>query len=646
VRFLDDMKLAHKALLPMIVVAIVFAGAIGLGATQLNDTVAKYSRLVERSDPAIVRGVRLNRAAAALGFAIYRNFAETCLGEGATTCAKAQADFDATGKQGEQAIAEAIQLDPAHRADYEQFQGQFRDVLTPSAEVMALTLQDKKAEALALMEPTNVKINALAAELTAYNNRRVAENKAQSDALDAASARAVWTMIGVGAAAILGGLAFAAWMSMSQIAGPLVRLGERMSKLAGGDLSVEVEGQARRDEVGAMAKAVQVFKENGLEKVRLEGESATVQAEAEDERRRNAAAAQQAADTQAAVVAALAGGLEGLSDGNLTTRLTEAFPSEYERLRADFNGAMEQLQKAMSEVANGASSIQTGAGEISQASDDLSRRTEQQAASLEETAAALDEITATVKRTAEGTGKAADVVRTAKADAERSGVVVRDAVGAMQQIEASSQEISQIIGVIDEIAFQTNLLALNAGVEAARAGDAGRGFAVVASEVRALAQRSADAAKEIKKLISTSGAQVNSGVALVGEAGAALKTIAAQVDQISLLVAEMATAASEQATGLAQVNIAINQMDQVTQQNAAMVEQATAAAASLRNESVDLAALVGRFKTGGRAPARPERAAPPARAPVHAAQARVQAFAAAGGRAAAAAPASAEWEEF
>jgi methyl-accepting chemotaxis protein len=251
---------------------------------------------------------------------------------------------------------------------------------------------------------------------------------------------------------------------------------------------------------------------------------------------------------------------------------------------------------------------------MSQASDDLSRRTEQQAATLEQTAAALDEVTATVKKTASGAAEANTLVNETRANAEHSGDVVRAAVGAMGQIEGSSKQISQIIGVIDEIAFQTNLLALNAGVEAARAGDAGRGFAVVASEVRALAQRSADAAKEIKQLISASSSQVESGVKLVGETGEALKRIGERVGQVSLLVKEIAASAQEQATALSEVNTAVNQMDQVTQQNAAMVEQSTAACHNLARESEELTRLVAKFRVGGAsAPAATSR---PAAAPV------------------------------
>jgi methyl-accepting chemotaxis protein len=252
----------------------------------------------------------------------------------------------------------------------------------------------------------------------------------------------------------------------------------------------------------------------------------------------------------------------------------------------------------MRAVATSASAIQSGAREISTASDDLSRRTEQQAASLEETAAALDEITATVKKSAEGAKHAREVVGAADTDAKNGAVVVKQAVEAMDAIAHSSGQIGQIIGVIDEIAFQTNLLALNAGVEAARAGEAGRGFAVVASEVRALAQRSADAAKEIKGLISTSTSQVDMGVKLVAETGQALERIISQVSEINTVVAEIASGAQEQATGLAQVNTAINQMDQTTQQNATMVEESTAASHSLSQETSQLSGLIGRFQTG------------------------------------------------
>ena len=301
---------------------------------------------------------------------------------------------------------------------------------------------------------------------------------------------------------------------------------------------------------------------------------------------------------QAVIVEQTAAGLSALARGDLTYRIPGVFPDSYARLQNDFNSAVSALQADMTVIDANARSIGSGADEISQASDDLSRRTEQQAASLEETAAALDEITATVNRTASGARLASATVQAARGDAEKSGLVVRDAIAAMSAIHASAREINQTISVIDEIAFQTNLLALNAGVEAARAGDAGRGFAVVASEVRALAQRSAEAAKEIKVLISGSTTQVDSGVTLVGQTGEALQRIVGRVAEIDGLVSEIAASAQEQATGLQQVNAAVNQMDQVTQQNAAMVEESTAASQGLMNEANELIDLMSRFHLG------------------------------------------------
>jgi methyl-accepting chemotaxis protein len=288
--------------------------------------------------------------------------------------------------------------------------------------------------------------------------------------------------------------------------------------------------------------------------------------------------------------------LAALANGNIEYRIDEALSSDFELLRVDFNDAMDNLQKAMRSIVTNARGVHAGAAEITKASDDLSRRTENQAASLEQTAAALDQITATVSRMAETTNAARETVAAAKLDAERSGDVVRETVAAMTKIESSAKQIGRIIGVIDEIAFQTNLLALNAGVEAARAGDAGRGFAVVAVEVRALAQRSADAAKEIKTLISNSSQQVDAGVALVAETGKSLARIVAQVITLNTLVVDIASAAREQATGLKEVNSAVNQMDQLTQQNAAMVEQTTAASHSLAADADELTRLMGQFK--------------------------------------------------
>ena len=298
------------------------------------------------------------------------------------------------------------------------------------------------------------------------------------------------------------------------------------------------------------------------------------------------------------IVNSVGTGLTALAKGDLTHRVTAELTGPFAKLKDDFNTAMTRLQDTVQNMLTGTRGISTGANEISQAADDLSRRTEQQAASLEETAAALEEITATVKKTAANSKEASINVTTAKAAAEEGGRVVATAISAMDKIEQSSKQITDIIGVIDEIAFQTNLLALNAGVEAARAGDAGKGFAVVASEVRALAQRSSEAAKQIKTLIKTSSEHVGAGVKYVGESGQALKRIVDQVVQINSLVTEMAQAAEQQSTGIEQVNAAVSQMDQVTQQNAAMVEESTAASRNLASETQALSSLVGFFDVG------------------------------------------------
>ncbi|WP_026605876.1 globin-coupled sensor protein [Methylocapsa acidiphila] len=319
--------------------------------------------------------------------------------------------------------------------------------------------------------------------------------------------------------------------------------------------------------------------------------------EALDEERRRAEAARQEAERRTEeAMAATAKALARLAAGDLASRIDADLAAEFQQLKLDFNAAVGRLREAIAAVAKSSQGLKSGAEEIAQASDDLSRRTEKQAANLEQTAAAMEQLTASVKQTAAGALDAAKVVATMKSDAQDSGDVVRQAVAAMSEIETSSKQISKIIGVIDEIAFQTNLLALNAGVEAARAGDAGRGFAVVAQEVRALAQRSAEAAKEIKALIAASSAEVGVGVNLVRQTGASLQRIIDRVAGVDRLVGEIAASAKEQAGSLNEVNIAVNQMDQLTQQNAAMVEQATAATYSLKGETDELARLVAKFR--------------------------------------------------
>jgi methyl-accepting chemotaxis protein len=408
---------------------------------------------------------------------------------------------------------------------------------------------------------------------------------------------------------MVGGMLF--WLHR-RVVRAITAMAAYMNSLAAADYEADVPYAGRRDEIGDMAQAVSVFRAAGLEKLRLEAETEAARRTMDAERSARETETLERQRAAKLAVDVMGESLNRLAEGDLVQRIEIPLSAGADQLRADFNVSVEKLQQTLLGIHAAAAAIRRGLEEITTASDDLSRRSEQQAASLEQTAAALGHITETVKKTADGAIHARKVVAGAKADAEESGAVMRQAIDAMGQIEKSSREIGNIIGVIDEIAFQTNLLALNAGVEAARAGEAGRGFAVVASEVRSLAQRSAEAAKEIKQLIGTSRTQVDAGVKLVASTGTVLQRIATRVNDITEIVVDIAAAANEQATGLREVNVAVSQMDQTTQQNAAMVEETTAASHSLARESAELVRLVRQFKVGTNdAPA--AKAAAPAR---------------------------------
>jgi methyl-accepting chemotaxis protein len=654
--FLDNLKLNTKTLIPLVGMAVLIVGLVAMGATQLAQLQAQSSRIIEHNDPAIVYSVRANKALMGVGYDVYQILANI---DGTHQAADVTKDFDKMVKRGDDTFDQAADSYPEKASDFSNFKARFDAIVVELQEQKAAAAKvnglamgskdsagdlDSAATVIKNQLPIDQQIQDFSKDITSFNDQLIAQNKQASQALAAASAKAIWTMILLGAISIVGGLAAAMWMTSTKISKPIARLADGMRTLAGGDFTVEVDGQGRRDEIGLMAKAVQVFKDNGLKAKALESEADRLKAEADSERGRGEAERRRVEAEQAMVVKTLADNLSKLARGDLTTRIDTAFEGQYAAIRTDFNAAVDSLRDAMAAIANATGAIRGGSDEIASATDDLSKRTEQQAASLEETAAALDQITATVKRSADGAVQAAAAASGAKVEAEQSGDVMREAVNSMSEIEQSSGQISQIIGVIDEIAFQTNLLALNAGVEAARAGDAGRGFAVVAQEVRALAQRSADAAKEIKTLIASSSSQVERGVKLVGQTGQALTGIVAKVAEIDKLVSDISRSAQEQATGLAQVNTAVNQMDQVTQQNAAMVEQATAASSNLKSEAVELGHLIGRFQTGASAAARPPAA--PVRRPASAPSPVLAPRRGGAAVAVAAAPSTDSWEEF
>ncbi len=421
-------------------------------------------------------------------------------------------------------------------------------------------------------------------------------------AIDEANARAgfYWMLTTVAMAVLILMLAIVGFVTFKRIIGGMSKLGKSMEQVAGGQLDTQIALAGQDDEIGDMGKALEVFREAAIANRRMEREAEEGRRRAEVER----IAMQEKAELDAAerlrvATSGLAAGLKRLASGDLAFQLNEAFAEDFEALRHDFNQSVAQLRETLSAISGSISTLDTGTREIAVGTDNLSKRTEQQAASLEETAAALDEITANVASSSKRTEEARSVASRANHSAAESAQVVSHAEEAMRKIEESSQQISNIIGVIDEIAFQTNLLALNAGVEAARAGEAGKGFAVVAQEVRELAQRSAQAAKEIKGLIQNSSSEVDNGVKLVRDTGSALKTISGFIVEINAHMESIASSAREQSIGLAEVNTAVNAMDQTTQQNAAMVEESNAASNTLATEAVRLRELVGQFHLDG-----------------------------------------------
>ena len=377
---------------------------------------------------------------------------------------------------------------------------------------------------------------------------------------------------------------------------PLVKLADQMNRLIAGDKTIRVTGVKRGDEIGAMGRALERFRENAIEKDAMEQATITKDREILAERERvdadKATSARELEDT----VAALATGLKMLADGQLDARIDTPFPPALEGLRDDYNRSISHLSDIVSTIRESAITIRNGSADLQQSSDDLSQRTERQAATLEEATAALTDTTQSVRHSLKQCEAAAKVSEETHHHAGHAARVVKEAIAAMEKIETSSKAIGQILDMIDQISFQTNLLALNAGVEAARAGEAGKGFAVVAQEVRGLAQRAANAAAEINTLIERSTQEVDSGVALVLKTGTALDTIESRVSDVSRLIDEVVGSAREQSRRLAEISGSMGELDQVTQQNAAMVEETTAATHALAAEGDRLGEQVDAFK--------------------------------------------------
>jgi len=448
---------------------------------------------------------------------------------------------------------------------------------------------------------------------------------------------------------VLGAFALLLLIMRRLIAKPLDEMTHSIGRMQEGDFGTAVPFQQKGDEIGVVARALETFRGEFIakqEESRLANEQ---RQQFETERSENAERTVAAAEAQSHAVNRIAQSLEKVADGDFTSHLDDLGP-DFEKLVTDFNRMVDAVAASLSEVKTASMSVDTGSAELANSADTLAGRTEQTASSLEETAAALHEMTSTVKESSDRAAEAGSMVSKAKQDAASSAMVVRDAISAMDRIQQSAGKISQIISVIDEIAFQTNLLALNAGVEAARAGEAGAGFAVVAQEVRELAQRSADAAKEISQLIDESGREVETGVKLVNQTGDSLMSIESQVNDITDRIQTIIGGYREQSTGLDEINTAVVTMDQATQQNAAMVEETNAACQELRAQGSKLNRIIERFRINETSSAASPAAEPAAEAPAaapsaqkpKAAKARIPAVA---GNTALA-TASDEWEEF
>jgi methyl-accepting chemotaxis protein len=483
---------------------------------------------------------------------------------------------------------------PGERAAYGPLQKDLKDY-RDGVEVVGSMLGVDFATAASFVQPFEANFKRMSAAL----DKLVANVRERAEARAAASYQSAQRATIAALAATLITLlvvAIIAAIGVQTVRGGVAAIAGATERLAHGDNQIDLDALRRKDELGAIVESLRVFRAAALEKERLQNEAEAARRAAREERERSEAAQRELSKRQAAVVSSLAGALGALSKGDLTVRLSEAFAAEYEALRSDFNAAVDQLEQAIAAVVSNAGSIEGETAEIRSASSDLATRTEHQAATIEQTTASVEQVTQRVIISAKAADHARSVVLTTRSDVERSGVLMRDAVRAMADIEKSAREISQIVTAIDEIAFQTNLLALNAAIEAARCGDAGRGFAVVANEVRALAGRSGEAARQIKTLIEASARQVEHGVALVGSTGTALEGIVGKVGEITGLIGGIADTANEQATTLAEINTAVGQLDKVTQQNAGMVAESASAIHVLAESAKTLAQLVGRFR--------------------------------------------------
>ncbi|MFC3073502.1 methyl-accepting chemotaxis protein [Shinella pollutisoli] len=594
--FLQDTKIRTKILSVLIPICVIGIGGVALVASEYKHTDTTYREFINHDSMA---AIAIERAPADLVAVAYTAYEVLTYGNGNPKAEEALKAYETAKSDLREELDEALSLMPENAAFIRKAEEQANAIFTHTDNAIALERQGRHDEGLASLDKANALVMQWKTDVGEWNKAAIQAMKDHSAEMTLRTDGTILTTLVALGGLFIAGIVASLFIVARGVTRPIDSLRARMLTLADGETQAAIAGLGRKDEVGQMADAVAVFRDNALERIRLEQEAEANRSLSEKERIEREAQKAREAEAVRFAVDNLAAGLAKLSEGDVSYRISQSFTEALDTVRRDFNNSAEKLETALTQVAENARGIEAGSNEIRSAADDLAKRTEQQAAAVEETAAALEQITTAVTDSTRRAQEAGQLVARTRTGAEQSGEVVRRAVSAMEQIERSSNEINSIIGVIDEIAFQTNLLALNAGVEAARAGEAGKGFAVVAQEVRELAQRSANAAKEIKTLITASNGQVREGVQLVGDTGRALETIVAEVQEINRHVNAIVDAAQEQSSGLQQINTAVNQMDQDTQKNAAMVEETTAATHSLSREVVSLNELLRLFKLSG-----------------------------------------------
>ncbi len=585
-KFLDNTKISIKIVSLLLVLGALTIFIAWKGSSSIKDVNHTYSELVTIDLPNTTRVARANARVTSTMYAAYRTLANPANSPQAREASEA---VDEKYRSAVEALEEVKRTEPAF---VPQVDAMLRDataihaIARKGADLGMADRNEEAARMLAQADPLAIKFSENSKTVT---TARIADSAAAAEQLTDAAGSAAFTMLLIGLIGVALGVGVALWLTRVGITGPLVRLQNRMREIAAGDYAADVDGTDRGDEIGAMAKAVLVFRENGIAKEAADKAKAVADAE------------------QKRVVETVAEHLSDLSEGDLTSTIVSEFPGEYASLKRNFNDALDKLRDLIGTVADSAATIRTGSDEIAQASEDLARRTESNAASLEETAASVTQMDGRLRASAGAAARTVERADQAIATVGGGRAVADQAVQAMGRVSDSAKGIDSVIEGLDKIAFQTRVLAMNAAVEAGRAGDAGRGFAVVADLVSALAMRAEEEAKRARDQLTVTQTDIVTAVEAVTKVDGALADISGDVGQVHELLATMAADNQAQSAAITQISAAIGSMDQSTQQNAAMVEQTSAAARNLAGEVTGLADQAARFNTGhknGSTPAR------------------------------------------